>query len=123
MREGDLAVLILEDEAVRALKDAGRASAITSGMLDEGFAAAARFDADEFYRCVSDEGMEDADGFRAPADTGDHGVGETAFRLEDLAAGLSADHLMEVAHHHRVGVRSEGGAEQVIGVVDVGDPI
>ena len=34
-----------------------------------------------------------------------------------------ADHRLEVAHHLRIGVRAGGRADQVVGVVDVGDPV
>ena len=34
-----------------------------------------------------------------------------------------ADHRLEVAHHGRIGVRPRGGADQVVGVAHIGDPI
>ena len=43
--------------------------------------------------------------------------------LENLAACLVADHTLEVANHHRVRVRAVGGAENVVGTPDVGDPV
>ena len=37
--------------------------------------------------------------------------------------GFLADHRLEVAHHHRVRMRAGDGADEVIGVGDVGDPV
>ena len=42
---------------------------------------------------------------------------------EHLAAGLEADHRLELADHERVRMRTEGRAEQVVGVGDVGHPV
>ena len=36
---------------------------------------------------------------------------------------LVADHRLEVAHHLRIGVRPGGGADQVVGVLDIGHPV
>ena len=38
-------------------------------------------------------------------------------------ARLAADHRLELAHHQRIRMRAERRAEQVVGVVDVGDPV
>ena len=38
-------------------------------------------------------------------------------------ARLVADHALEVAHHHRIGVRAGGRADAVEGVGDVGHPV
>ena len=67
--------------------------------------------------------VEDADGVAAAADAGDDGVGQAAFGFEDLVAGFEADDAVEVADHGGIGMRAEGGAEQVVGVGDVGDPV
>ena len=49
--------------------------------------------------------------------------GKPAFGGEKLLPGLDADDRLEVAHHLRIGMRPGGGADQVIGVVDIGDPV
>ena len=43
--------------------------------------------------------------------------------FEDLRARLLADHRLELAHHQRIRVRPEHGAEQVVAVGDVGHPV
>ena len=40
-----------------------------------------------------------------------------------LLAGLVADHALEVAHHHRIGMRAGDGADAVERVGDIGDPV
>ena len=92
-------------------------------MFAESVAAPPGFDADELHGGIRHEGVEDADGVAAAADAGEHGVRQAAFGFEDLAAGLLADHFLEIPHHQRVRMRAEGGAEQVIRVGDVGDPV
>ena len=49
--------------------------------------------------------------------------GSRPFRLEHLRARLVADHALEVAHHHRIGVRAGRRADAVEGVGDVGHPV
>ncbi len=79
--------------------------------------------ADQADALVGDERVEQADGVGAAADAGDRGVGQAPGALQELAAGLDADDAVEVADHRREGVRSGDGAEQVVGAVDVGDPV
>ena len=67
--------------------------------------------------------MEQADGVGAAADAGDQRVRQPALRRQDLLARLGADHRLEVADHRRIGMRPGDGADQVVGVVDVGDPV
>ena len=43
--------------------------------------------------------------------------------MKDLFAGLDADDAVEVTDHHGKGVGAEGGAEDVVGVIDGGDPV
>jgi hypothetical protein len=43
--------------------------------------------------------------------------------LWHLRQALFADHALEVAHHHGVGVGARHGADDVEGVVHVGDPV
>ncbi len=75
---------------------------------------AAGFDADQLHAFVFDERVEDADGVAAAADAGEDGIGQAAFGFENLAARFVADHAMEIAHHHRIRMRAERGAEQIV---------
>src|SRR3712207_7121368 len=47
----------------------------------------------------------------------------TLFRSHHLLLRLLADDALEVAHHHRIGVRPGDGADAVVSVLDIGDPV
>src|SRR5262249_12756743 len=102
-----LAVRILEHIRSGALEYAEPPAAEAGGVLAEGHAAPARLHAAQIDLLVLQEAVEDADRVRAAADTGDHHIGQPSGRIEDLRAGLTADHALEIAHHGRVGVRAE----------------
>ncbi len=123
VRGGDLAVLVLQNVAARAVKDSGESAGEARGVLAGSVAASAGFDADELHAFVFHERMEDADGVAAASDAGEDGVGQAAFDFENLAAGFEADDAMEVAHHGGIRVRAERRAEQIVGGGDVGDPV
>ena len=59
----------------------------------------------------------------AAADAGDQRIRQAALGGLHLRAGLDADHRLEVAHHHRIGMRARNGADAVEGVVHIGDPV
>ena len=67
--------------------------------------------------------MEHADGIGAAADAGDHQIGQPAFALQHLGAGLVADHGLKIAHHRGIGMRARRRADDVERVVDIGDPV
>ncbi len=83
----------------------------------------ARFDAVDRDLAVVEEGMEEADRVRAAADRGDERVGKPALRVHDLLAHLVADHRLEVAHHRRIGMRAGRRADDVVGGLDIRDPV
>ncbi len=60
---------------------------------------------------------------RTAADAGADGVRKLAGLVQDLGAGFLADDLVEEPHHRRERVRTRGGAQQVVGVVHVGNPV
>lgn len=103
VRLGDLALLVLEDVGPRTVQDAGLARGQRGRVLAGLDAVPGGLAADEAYVRVGDEGVEEADGVRAAADAGDRRVGEASCALQDLAAGLDADHAVEVADHGREG--------------------
>ena len=67
--------------------------------------------------------MEQADGVGAAADAGDQRVGQAAFGLQHLLARFAADDRLEIAHHGRIGMRARRRADDVEGVLDIGDPV
>ena len=56
----------------------------------------------------------DADGVRSSANAGDDSVRKFAFGLANLRAGFASDDPMKIAHHGRIGMRSQHAAEQVV---------
>ena len=119
----NLAVFVLQQIGAVAMQHARLAGVHRGAVLDALEPAAAGLDADDLHRAVVEEGMEHADGIRAAADSGNDDVGQPALLLKYLASRLRADHRLEVAHHLRIGVRACSSADQVIGVLDIGDPI
>ena len=67
--------------------------------------------------------MEQPHRVGAAADAGDRRVGQPALGFLQLLLGLFADHRLEVAHHHRIGMRTGDRADEVVGVLDIGDPV
>ncbi len=123
MRQRDLAVRILQHVAVGALQHAGSAPAETRGMLAGSVTAAAGFDPYQLHVVIRHERVENSDGVAASAHAGKDRIGQPALRFQNLAARLLADHLLEIAHHHRVRMRAQRRAQQVIRVADVGHPV
>ncbi len=81
------------------------------------------FDADQADAVDIDVGIEDAHRVGATADAGDHRIRLAAGHFRHLDQAFLADDLLEIAHQHRVGVRAGDRADDVEGVVDVGDPV
>jgi hypothetical protein len=121
--ELDLAVVVGEEPGFGALEDAEFTALEAGGVALGDDSVASGFDADEADLGVIDKRVEESHGVGPAADAGDEKVGKAAFFLKNLLAGLEADDAVEVAHHHGKGVGSEGGAEDVVGVVDGGDPV
>mmetsp|Transcript_59253 Transcript_59253/g.139760 ORF Transcript_59253/g.139760 Transcript_59253/m.139760 type:complete len:374 (+) Transcript_59253:221-1342(+) len=123
VRFGDLAVGVLQQIGAVAMQHARRAGTQRGGVLAARDALPRGFDADQAHLIMGDVRVEDADGVAAAAHAGEHGVGLAARHLGHLHQALVADDALEVAHHHRVGVRAGHGADDVEGVLDVGDPV
>ncbi|ENN84331.1 hypothetical protein RHSP_21270 [Rhizobium freirei PRF 81] len=119
----DLAVAVLQQIGAVAVQHAGRTGGDGCAMLIALQTLAAGFDADDLDAFVIEEGMEDADGVRAAADGRDDEIRQAAFGLQYLRAGFRADHGLEIADHFRIGMRAGGRADQVIGIIDIGDPV
>ncbi len=77
----------------------------------------------EAHGGVLHEGMEEAHGVGAAAHAGHQHVRQAAEGLLALRLGFLADAGVEVAHQHRVGVRTGHGPEDVVGALHVRDPV
>ena len=120
---GGLAVFVLQQVRVGTLERTRCPTGECRGMAPGFDTVTGGLVADQSHVFVVDERMEDTDRVRAATDTRDHRVGQPAGRAQDLLTGLETDNPLEIADHHRERVRSGGGAEAVIGVVRVGDPV
>src|SRR5258705_4821616 len=123
MRQLDVPGGVLEDERPRPLEHAGASARDPRPGAPRRDRLAARFAADQPHARVVEEPIEDADGVAAATDAGDDHVGQAPRLLEDLRARFASDDGLELADHQRIGMRTERGAEQVIGIVDVGAPV
>lgn len=93
---------------------------MTAGHLD---ALAGRLDAVERDALVVEEAAEQAHRIRPSTDARDRGVRQAALERQDLLARLAPDDRLELAHHRRVRVGADDGAdaeEDVLEVTGVG---
>ena len=118
-----LAVGVLQHEGAHAVQHAHLAGGDGRGVPAGLQAVAAGLEAVQGDVGVGDEVGEDAEGVRAAADAGRDGVRQPAVALQHLGAGLGADDPLELPDQHRERVRARDGADEVVGVVDGGDPV
>ena len=123
MRFDGLPVLVLQQIRERALKRAGRSTG-ESRRVAAGFdTVAGRLVPDQPHAGIVDERVEDADRVRPATHARRHRVRQPARLIDDLHPRFQPDHPLEVAHHRRERMRASRGAEAVVGVVGVGDPV
>src|ERR1051326_5616959 len=92
-------------------------------MLSKLTAKSARFNTDHAHGSVLKRRVKHADRIRTAAHTGDQTVRQAAFLFQNLRARLASNHTLKVAHHHRIRMRAERAAEQVITVGNIRYPI
>jgi hypothetical protein len=121
---GDLPIGVLQHIGAVAMQHA-RHAALQRGRVTTCFHAfAGGFNADQTGFLKRDVGVEDAHGVGATAHTGQHRVGlQAVVHAGHLGDAFFANHALEIAHHHRVGVRPGHGADDVEGVVDIRHPV
>lgn len=123
MRLDGLAVAVLQNVGARTVEHT-RTAALDRRRVPRGVDAVARgLDAVQSHTLVIEERVEHADRVGAPADARDDGIRKASDLGEELLARLFADDLLEVADHRRERVRARGGAEDVVGGLDRGDPV
>src|SRR5271169_2179453 len=123
MSQAHLAMLILEQVTESTMQDARRTTGKTGSVVAESETASTGFGTDHLHVRLFEEGIEETDSVAASADTSNEGIGKTANLIERLDAHLVTDNAVKIAHHHGVGMRAEGGAEQVVRGFDIGNPI
>ena len=67
--------------------------------------------------------MEQPDRVGSAAHAGNRHIRQAAGKLQHLRPGLAADHRLQLAHQIRIGMRSHGRAQNIIGAVGVGNPV
>ena len=92
-------------------------------VLAEVRAAPAGLDAEHLHAGVGEKVVEQPDGVAAAAHAGHQIIGQPPRLRQNLGTRLAADHAMELAHHHRVGMRAEHRAQQIMRVRDVRHPV
>ena len=122
MRVLDLAVIVHQQIGAVAVQHA-RPAARDRGRVQLRQPVAGGFDPEYFDTGIVEKRMKQSDGIGAAADAGDQRIRQPAFGLLHLGAGLDADDRLEVAHHHRIGMRARDGADAVKRIVHVGDPV
>ena len=120
---GDLAVPVLEHHRARAVQDPRRPARERRGVSAGRNAVAGRLGHRDPDRRLADEPIEQPDRVRAAADAGQDEVGQAALHLGELGRRLVADPALEVAHDRRVGMRPHRRAQDVVGRLDVRDPV
>ena len=123
MRQLDLPVFVREQESLRALQHAEPAALKTRRVSAAANSFAARFHADHAHRRVVEKRMKKTDRVAPAADAGDEHIRQTLFAFQNLPARFDPDHAMKIAHHHRIRMRAERGAEDVMRRAHVRDPI
>src|ERR1043166_9564599 len=86
-------------------------------------AFACRLDADQLDAAILYERVECTNRVGSAADAGDYRFRQTSHALEHLRTRLASNHRLEVPHHSRVRRGADHGADDVIRVIDVGDPV
>ena len=87
------------------------------------------FDTNEAGCGMFDIGVKNAHGITAATYAGNHGIRLVILttchfqHLRHLHQAFLADHALEVAHHHGVGVRARHGTDDVKSIVDIGHPV
>ena len=123
VRLDDLPVIVLQQIGPVAVQHAGSSAGQAGGMLTGLDAVPAGLHADQPHRRIVQERMEQAHRIRSTADARHRGIRQPALGFAQLRLRFLADHRLEVAHHHRIRMRAGDGADQVIGVLDIGDPV
>ena len=117
-----LAVLVLQQVAERAVQYAGTAARDGRRMGPAVEATPRGLHPDQTDRVVV-EGREDPDGVAATTDAGHHRRGQAPGLGEHLGPGLAPDHRLKLAHHQRVGMRTDRRSDHIVRAAHVGYPV
>ena len=105
-------MVILKHHAVESVQNPRLSVSDRRGVTADLRTGPERFGADNFD-IIGQEAREKSRGIASAPDTRGDGVGEQAGHLEELFARLLSDDHLEVAHHHREGVRPDDRTDTV----------
>ena len=123
MHRRRFACLILEDHSAETVNVAVFAKGDGSGVVSEFGGGAHRLDAIKGDVLFVDEARKEAHGVGAAADAGRDDIGQAAGHFGELFARFDAHDVLEIAHHHREGVRADNradGEESRVGLRHIG---
>ena len=81
------------------------------------------FNADQFYLCVSQKSMKDANGIGASSNTGKYRIRKISCGFNHLFPCFYANNRLQLSDQKWVGMRTDNRTNNVIGVVWMGHPI
>ena len=119
----DLPVLIHQQIGAIAVQHAGPAARERGRVQPGGEPMARRLPPVDLDLRIVQERVEQAHGIGAATDARDQRIRQASFSGHHLLARFVADDRLEVAHHHRVGMRAGHGADAVERICNVGHPI
>jgi len=119
----NLAVGVLQQVHVAAVKHTPGAQSQGGGMAGCVDSVPRRLHADQSHLPVFQKLVEQPDGVAASIDAGHAKIRQASLLVEDLTFRLPADHPLEIPHDRGVGMGSHGGAEDVVGALQIRDPI
>src|SRR6266404_4601228 len=102
MRQGDLSIAVLQNIGVCSLQHARTPGTESRGVLTKRFPSATGLHANHANPGISDEGVEQSNGVRSTADTGDQQIGQASFGSQDLFTSFQANDAMKIVHHQWV---------------------
>src|SRR4051794_28598657 len=114
MSAQNLSVLVLHEVAVRAVENPRRPGGKGGGVLTRGESQTASFHSIKPNSGVLEKSIKEADGVRAPADTGDSNVRQAVVALQILGSCLITDDPVKLADHVGIRVRARGGSDDVM---------
>ena len=111
----DLTLTVLQQQTHGPMQHAHAALGDGGGMATGGHTIASGFHTDQPHGGIGHKGMKQAHGIGAAAHAGHQHIGIAAEGPMALALGLLTDHGVEIAHQHRVRMRTRHRPQDVMG--------
>ena len=119
---GNLAVLVLKNVGSDTVEDTVRAAGESGGVAASVNTVTTSLNTNQLDAGVLREGVEHTDSVAATTNTGNDGIGELANGLVKLLLGLVTNDGLEGANNQGEGMGTNGGTNDIVSGVKVGDP-